>query len=78
MKSPLIRLTHERPKRCPLCDALLGGNEMGMRSHFRRHLRDLEGQPLKTPHMVFFQFLGAEYWRTSIFTEYASKHMEAK
>lgn len=74
MKSPLIRLSHERPMRCPLCDALLGANQMGVRSHFRRHLRELEGRPLAKPHTVFFQFLGAEYWRTSIFLEYMSNH----
>ena len=75
MKSPLIRLFHERPKRCPLCDAMLGANEMGVRAHFRWHLRHLDGKPLEKPHTVFFQFLGAEYWRTSIFREYAARNM---
>ena len=75
MKSPLIRLSHERPMRCPLCDALLGANEMGVRSHFRRHLRDLGGKLLDNPHTTFLKFLGPEYWRTSMFRDYAKRHM---
>ncbi len=75
MKSPLIRLSHERPMRCPLCDARIGGNEMGIRAHLRRHLRELTGK-LEMPHTTFLKFLGSEYWRTSIFEDYARKHMK--
>lgn len=73
--SPLLRLMHERAKRCPLCDALLGANEMGVRSHLRRHLRELDGKPLAQPHTVFLGFLGPQYWRTSIFQEYAKRNL---
>lgn len=74
--SSIDALAHQRPIRCPLCDARLGPNEMGIRSHLRRHLREMGEEDLKSPHTVFFQFLGSEYWRTSIFVEYARKHME--
>jgi hypothetical protein len=73
--SPIARFNSERPVRCPICEAKLGGNEMGLRSHLRRHLRELGTDKLDLPHTVFLQFLGMEYWRTSIFEDYAKKYM---